>query len=137
VDLIPDRFVGEGLVEAFGFGPGQVLLVQAADARPVVADGLTAKGWTVDTVVAYRTVPTAPDPELVARCAGADAVTFASSSAVTSFVGAGLRVPPRVVCIGPITAQTAIANGLAVTAVAADHSLAGLVAATVAVLNKP
>jgi uroporphyrinogen-III synthase len=135
VDLVPGRFVGEGLVEAFEAGPGTVLLIQAADARPVVAEGLKAKGWTVDVVVAYRTVPAVPDRSMARRCTGADAVMFASASAVANFVAAGLPVPPHVVCIGPITAESARVNGLMVTAVAHEHSLAGLVDAAVAVLG--
>ena len=61
--LVPDRFVAEGLVEAFPDPPaggGRVLLAQAEAARPVLADGLRERGWDVSTVVAYRTVPVTP-----------------------------------------------------------------------------
>ena len=138
VDLVPDKFVGEGLSAAFPAGRGRVVLAQAEAARPVVADGLRGKGWTVDFVVAYRTNPAVLDPELVQRAAQADAITFTSSSTVANYLhGAGPEnVPAVVVCIGPVTAATARERGLHVNAVAEPHSLDGLVAATVAALQR-
>jgi uroporphyrinogen-III synthase len=44
-------------------------------------------------------------------------------------------VPPVVVCIGPVTAATARAAGLAVEVVAAEHSIDGVVDALVARLG--
>lgn len=137
VSLVPPRFVGEALVEAFPHGPGRVVVAQALGARPVVADGLAAKGWTVEAVVAYRTVPLAVSPPLLATAARADAITFTSASTVASYLaaaGAG-GVPRTVVCIGPITAAAATGAGLAVAAVAREHSLDGLVAATLEALR--
>ena len=68
-------------------------------ARDVIPDGLRAAGWTVDVVDAYRSRPGAARPtEQVDAVAGADAVTFASSSSVTNLCDAvGVdRVPPVV-----------------------------------------
>ncbi|MDQ3979621.1 MAG: uroporphyrinogen-III C-methyltransferase, partial [Actinomycetota bacterium] len=64
-DLTPERSVAESLVEAFPApeGPGRVLLPQAAASRPVLAEGLNAKGWEVEVVTAYRTLPAAPAPD--------------------------------------------------------------------------
>lgn len=137
VDLVPERFVGEGLVDAFGEGPGRVLVAQAEAARPVVVDGLRAKGWTVDVVIAYRTIPAVLDAALVAEAAAADAITFTSSSTVANYLQAAgaTNVPAVVVCIGPVTAATARERGLAVAAVAVEHSLPGLVIATVSALE--
>jgi uroporphyrinogen-III synthase len=39
------------------------------------------------------------------------------------------QVPPVVVCIGPVTAETARAHGLKVDAVAEEHTIDGLVRA--------
>jgi uroporphyrinogen-III synthase len=137
--LVPDRFVAEGLVEAFPDPPagGRVLLAQAEAARPVLADGLRARGWDVSSVVAYRTVPVTPPPELVQAAAAADAVAFTSGSTVDGYVrAAGLvGVPSVVVTIGPVTSAAVAAHGLEVTAEAEPHSLAGLVEATVAALT--
>jgi len=110
-----------------------VLLPQAAAARPVLGEGLRARGWQVDVVEAYRTVPGRPSAAELAAAATADAIAFTSSSTVTSWLGlAGPAVtPPVVACIGPVTAATAADHGLTVTVVAAEHTVDGLVSALV------
>lgn len=138
-DLVPERFVAEGLLEAFPSPPsggGRVLLARAREARDALPDGLTAAGWSVDVVEAYRTVPVVPDADERRRLADADAITFTSSSTVTSFVAAfGVdAVPPLVACIGPITAATARGLGLTVAVEATEHTIDGLVDALVAVV---
>jgi len=132
-DLVPSRNVAEGLVDAFPVGHGRVYLPQAADARPVLAEGLRTKGWDVDAVTAYRTVAVALDDRQRARAAESDAITFTSSSTVTNFVvAAGLpSVPALVISIGPITSATARDLGLEVSAEADPHTLDGLVDAVV------
>ncbi len=132
-DLVPERNVAEGLVDAFPVGTGRVFLPQAADARPVLADGLRAKGWQVDTVTAYRTVPVVVDERARRVAAGADAITFTSSSTVTNFLAAAGAdaVPPVVASIGPVTSSTARDLGIEVTVEADPHTLDGLVAAVV------
>src|SRR5215211_844875 len=91
-DLVPDEAVGEALVDAFPSTPddrpGRVLLAQAADARPVVADGLRAAGWGVEVVEAYRTVPAALAPDVLAAARAADAITFTASSTVRAYLEA-------------------------------------------------
>jgi uroporphyrinogen III methyltransferase/synthase len=142
-DLVPDEAVGEALVEAFPDSPddraGRVLVAQAADARPVVAEGLRAAGWGVEVVEAYRTVPVTPAPAVVEAASGAEAVTFTASSTVTAYLVAAGReaVPPVVVCIGPVTAATARDAGLEVAAVADPHTVEGLLDALVATLARP
>jgi uroporphyrinogen III methyltransferase/synthase len=122
-DLMPSTSVSEGVLEMFPNGPGRVLLPQAAVARDVLPVGLRERGWEVDVVEAYRTVP-APPP---AGPVQADAITFASSSTVANFLALGLPVPPVVVCIGPVTARTAEEAGLTVDAVAEEHTAEGLI----------
>jgi uroporphyrinogen III methyltransferase/synthase len=136
-DLVPERFVAESLLDAFPAGPGWVLLPRAAVARDVLPDGLAAGGWDVDVVEAYRTVVGTPDAGALERVADADAVTFTSSSTVTNFVEvAGVeRVPKVVACIGPVTADTARAVGIAVDVVADPHTIVGLVDALREVLG--
>ena len=70
--------------------------------------------------------------------AGADAVTFTSSSTVRSFVDALGRdaVPPVVACIGPVTATTARELGVTVTVEAEEHTIPGLVAAVRSALDR-
>jgi uroporphyrinogen-III synthase len=144
VDLIPERFVAEGLLASFPPAPpggGRVLLAQAEGARPVLAAGVARRGWSVEAVSAYRTV-SAPVPlALLDRVAMADAITFTSGSTARSFVGAipggqaSAVSTAAVVCIGPVTAGEAEAVGLKVAAVADPHDLHGLVEAVVRALQ--
>ena len=137
-DLIPERYVAESLVEAFPDpDPGassRVLLARAAVARDVLPDGLAAKGWQVEVVEAYRTVPTELGQGQIDAISSADTITFTSPSTVSSFVaaaGAG-AAPPVVACIGPVTADAARAAGLGVDVVADEHTVEGLVDALIA-----
>ena len=134
-DLVPPSAVAEALVEAFPAGAGRVLLPQAAAARPVLAEGLGAKGWTVDVVEAYRTVPARPTDEALGAAAKADAIAFTSSSTVTSWLALGATLPPVVACIGPVTAATAAEHNVPVTVVATEHTVDGLVDALVSSLR--
>jgi len=136
-DLVPERFVAEGLLDDFPAprpnDRGRVLLVRAAVARDVLPEGLRQAGWTVDVVEAYRTVATEPSERQRERVGTADAVTFTSSSTVERFVAAfGIDgVPDLVASIGPVTSATARSLGLEVTVEAAEHTTAGLVDALV------
>ena len=105
-----------------------MLIAQAEQARDDVANGLAAKGWTVHTAIAYRTVAVRPtDAELLA-VTSADAVLLASGSAVRSWVRVfGTSTPSAVIAIGPATAAVADEMGLKVDAIAADHSVGGMV----------
>jgi uroporphyrinogen-III synthase len=113
-----------------------VLLPRAAVARDVLPAGLRAKGWQVDVVVAYRTVPARPSAAALEAARRADAICFTSSSTVTNYlaVAGADAVPPLVACIGPITAATARDAGLTVDVVAEVHTTAGLVDALVAAI---
>ncbi len=136
-DLVPERYVAEGLLDAFPDPPeggGRVLVARAAEARDVLPDGLRAAGWEVDVVQVYRTVAAEITDDHRQQVGSADVVTFTSSSTVARFVEAfGTdAVPPVVACIGPITAETARDHGLDVAVVADVHSIDGLVDALVA-----
>jgi uroporphyrinogen III methyltransferase/synthase len=140
-DLVPERFVAEGLLDVFPDRPpadaassgsgagGRVLLPRAAEARDVLPKGLRAKGWQIDVVEAYRTERMRPSGEALAAVRSAQVVTFTSSSTVRGFLEVVDRgdVPPVVACIGPITADTARSLGLQVDVVAATHTVEGLV----------
>jgi uroporphyrinogen III methyltransferase/synthase len=135
-DLIPERFVAESLLDALGppSGAGRVLLARAAVARDVLPDGLRARGWEVDVVDAYRTVPAPVTEAQRAAVAAADVITFTSSSTVERTLEAlgAEALPPTVACIGPVTAATARAHGLTVDVEAPVHTIDGLVAALTA-----
>jgi len=128
VDLVPAVQRAEGFAAEFVAASAtrqRVLIAQADIAASTLADSLCQAGHHVTTVTAYRTVQQEPDRD---AATGADAVVFASGSAVESWCGAfGTVAPPLVVVIGPTTAATAGRFGLKVSAVATDHSLDGLV----------
>lgn len=130
-DLMPAEFVAEAVVEAMGHVRDMRVLLPRADiARDALPEGLRAKGADVHVVAAYRTVHRPPER---AALGDADAVTFTSSSTVRGFLaGASVPAAAKVVCIGPITAQTARELGLTVHQVADEYTEDGLIAALLA-----
>jgi len=91
-DLVPEKFVAEGLLDAFASRVvlGQrVLLPRAEGAREVLVDGLEEMGAHVHELTLYRAaVPSQPDAEGLRRLREGeiDVVTFASSSSVRNLV---------------------------------------------------
>ena len=136
-DLVapPGREAAAGLLDVFPdpSDPGRVLFPRAAQGRDTLVDGLAERGWEVDLVEAYRTVPGDVPGDVAVQVEGADAICFSSSSTVTGFLEVCGRaaVPPVVVCIGPVTADTARDAGLDVTAVAERASVDSLADAVV------
>jgi len=119
VDLVPAVARAEGLLAEFPLQPTRVLLAQADRARRTLADGLAARGHTVESVVAYRTVARRPTPDEVRALKTADAVLLASGSAAAAWADAvGAGAPPVLVAIGPVTASDAAARGLRIAHVA-------------------
>jgi uroporphyrinogen III methyltransferase/synthase len=134
-DVVPERFVAEGLVEALepiALEGKRVLVARAAEARDVLPDYLEGRGAQVDVVALYETVRERPEPEQVEAAQSADYVTFTSSSTVTNLLAAlGNRFPAqaRVVSIGPVTSEAARGAGLRVDVEAERHDVDGLLAA--------
>jgi len=132
-DLVPNRHVGEGLVEEFPVAEsgGRVLIPRAAVARDVVPDGLVEAGWNVDVVEAYQTIAASIDSDSAELVRGATAICFTSSSTAANYVAAfgAESLPPVVVAIGPITAAELKSHGVAVNSVADPHTLDNLVLA--------
>jgi uroporphyrinogen III methyltransferase/synthase len=131
VSLLPPQFVAESLLTVFPPGEGRVLLPRAAVARDVLPQGLTEKGWHVDVVDAYKTVDVVPPADLLDAALAADIVTFTAPSTVKAFMRASAgRVPSGfIACIGPVTEEAVRASGLMPAAVAAEHTIEGLVSA--------
>jgi uroporphyrinogen III methyltransferase/synthase len=134
-DIVPERFVGEELVEALAsldLNGKPVLVARAREARELLPDALRKRGAEVDVVALYETVAETPDPEALERAADADFVTFTSSSTVKNFLAAspnGVPEGAKVVSIGPITSETARQMGLTVDIEADRHDIDGLVEA--------
>ncbi len=137
VDVLPERFVAESLVDALTDVPvTNALVARAQDARDVLPDALRARGANVDVLALYETVvdPLAQDM-LTAACA-ADYVTFTSASSVRFFLqavgGQPLSPATRIVSIGPVTSEELRKHGLEPHAQAEQHDVDGLVDALLA-----
>ncbi|MDA8375353.1 MAG: uroporphyrinogen-III C-methyltransferase [Actinomycetota bacterium] len=131
-DLVPRQYVAEALVEEFPRGPGRILLPQGQLARSTVAEGLEAKGWDIETVEAYRTLPARPTAA-AGDLGTADVVLFTSSSTVENFMAIYGRaaLPQYHGSIGPITSDTMRRHGVQVDFEADPHDLNSLVNALV------
>ncbi len=134
-DVVPDRFIAEGLVEALkGIPVGRALVARAAEARDVLPDALRRAGADVDVLALYETVAEPLSEAELEALAGADYVTFTSSSTVKFFMqraGQRLRPGTRLVSIGPVTSATLAEHGLEPHVEAARHDIEGLIEALV------
>ena len=141
VSLVPRvRWDARSLVADFPGGTGRVLAPLGNLAAPVLADGLTAKGWDVDVVEAYRTVAGAgiePHVRDELAAGGFDAVVLTSGSVAARFAESVPHLPVRtqVVAIGDTTAAAARSAGIHVNAVASQASYDGVVASLIDVLE--
>jgi len=139
-DVVPDRYVAEGVLDALSardVEKDRVLVARARGSRPDLVDGLRARGATVDEVHLYEAVAEPAQPEQVERALDADYLTFTSSSTVHRFMeqlpGQGVPdTPPRVISIGPITSETVRQFGLSVSSEADPHDIPGLIEALLA-----
>ena len=144
VDVVPEEYRAEALIEVLetDFIAGErVLIPRAKVAREILPDKLREAGAEVVVPPAYESAPSSEGKNELARRLGAgevDCVTFTASSTVENFVGAfgpgeavGLLAETRVVCIGPITAETARGHGLRVDTEAEEYTIPGLVEAVV------
>jgi uroporphyrinogen III methyltransferase / synthase len=141
VDIVPERFVAEGVLAALaargGMRGARVLYPTAEGAREVLPEGLRAMGAIVDVVHAYRSVPDAEASGGMRQAIEAgevDLVTFTSASTVRGYVeavGPSLVRRVRAASIGPITSDAARAAGIDVVIEAAEATIGALVDAIV------
>jgi len=136
-DVVPERFVAEGLLEALEAEPldgRRVVVARADEARDVLPDGLRERGAAVEVVALYETVAEPLDATQKAALKEATYVTFTSSSTVRFFLSGGGFVPDgaRIVSIGPVTSETLREHGLEPDVEAERHDVDGLIAALTA-----
>jgi uroporphyrinogen III methyltransferase/synthase len=135
VDLMPLEFVAEGVLAAFaGFelAGKKMLLPRAAVARDLIPVELEKRGAQVDVIAAYRNIVPAQSAERIAQAAGADWITFTSSSTVKNFLamaGAETLKGVRIASIGPVTSATLRQHGLTVHAEAKQFTTDGILQA--------
>ena len=139
VDLMPDKYVAESLIQAFrgiALEGKRVLLPRAAVARDVIPTELSKRGAQVDVVEAYRNVVPATAGERLREILSSrkkpDWITFTSSSTVNNFLsaaGENALAGVRIASIGPVTSETVHAHGLKVDAEARQFTIDGLVQA--------
>jgi uroporphyrinogen III methyltransferase/synthase len=134
-DVVPARFVAEGLLEALAEAqaPRRVLVAQAADARDVLIEGLRAHGAEVEVLALYDTIAEPIDATGAAALADADYVTFTSASTVRFLLSQATPGPrTRIVSIGPVTSEALRAQQFEPHVEARRHDIAGLIDALVA-----
>ena len=141
VDVIPERFVAEGLLERLSVrddvADSRILYVTAEGARDVLPAGLTELGADVDVMPIYRSTPDgAGSARLVKRIEAGevDLVTFTSASGVRAFVEAvGAENAQRVAgaSIGPQTSEALREAGIEIRYTATESTIEGLVAAII------
>ena len=138
VDVIPQRFVAEGLLEIMrardDVAGSNVLYVTAEGARDLLPAGLREIGANLTVIEAYRSIPDGAGVEKLARAIEAgkvDLATFTSGSAVRGYIDAvgedlALHVPAA--SIGPQTSEALREVGIEVKVEAEESTIDGLVA---------
>jgi hydroxymethylbilane synthase len=150
VDLMPEKFTAEALVETFlkTYGVRQrlrgsrMLLPASRTTRDVIRPAMEKIGVYVEVAEAYQTVlpaAAASDVTALIREARADYILFTSPSTVTNLAAlletdhlAAPLARTRVACIGPVTAETAALHGLSVHIQPEEHTGPAIVTAIVA-----
>ena len=143
VDLMPQEFRAEGLIEALereGVSGSQILIPRAREAREILPERLKELGAEVEVVPAYETVLPEEEAEAARRALkeGVDAVTFTSSSTVKNLLrmlgeeAKELLKGVVLASIGPITSETLRRAGLEPTCEAKEYTIPGLVEAITA-----
>lgn len=136
VDLMPEEYVAEALVKEFADKESienlTVMWVRGAEARDVIAEGLTALGAIVDECIAYKTVAETEDVTGDRKRLseeGADYILFANSAGARNFFEHGNKLPQncKIASIGKITSQTLRDLGQTVDVEAAESTMEGLV----------
>ncbi len=131
-DIIPERFVAEGMAEALsGVSIARALIVRAAEGRDVLIETLRDRGVEVELLPVYETIVEPLDAETLAALEAVDYVTFTSASSVRNYLDAGGSAHARLISIGPATSEALSARGLAADVEATQHDLDGLIAALV------
>jgi uroporphyrinogen III methyltransferase/synthase len=146
VDLVPERFVAEGVLEALEKHPGglghlagsRILLPRAKKARDVLPAELAKAGARVDVVPCYETVKAEVDENTVRRLRAdpPDLAVFTSSSTIRNMVDLlgredGVRILKRctLAVLGPVTGSTAASFGKSPDIIPRENTVTSLLEA--------
>ncbi|HXU38337.1 MAG TPA: uroporphyrinogen-III synthase [Blastocatellia bacterium] len=123
------------------------LIPRAQVAREVLPDGLRRLGARVDAVEAYQTIKPDIEAETIRglfKEQSIDAITFTSSSTVSNLAAlvgledlSGLLANTVAVCIGPVTAETALKHGVARIVHPHEYNTESLVDSIVQSIGRP
>ena len=140
--LQPDKFCQEGLLKSFGklkLKSQNILIINALEARDVLAKGLEKMGAKVTVAPAYQTVARAQEHKSTRKILkDTDIITFTSSLAVKNFLAGfnkhSLKARFKntlIASIGPITSRAIRTAGFKVNIEAKEYTLEGLTKAIV------
>lgn len=142
VDLTPKEYVAEGILKEFkksGIKGKKFFLPRATEAREILPDEIRRLGGVIDVAPVYKTIRPKKEAELARKLikkGEVDVITFTSSSTVTNFASGYKKGElekiignTTVACIGPVTRDTAIRNGMTVHVMAKKYTVDGLVEA--------
>ncbi len=129
-DVVPERAVAEGLVEALRDVPfRRAVIARAKEGRDVLPDALRSRG-EVEVVALYETIAEPLSEETRSAAAAADYALFTSASSVRFFASAGGALSgPRLVSIGPATSAELRAHGAEPDIEADPHTPDGIIQA--------
>ncbi|HOX37614.1 MAG TPA: uroporphyrinogen-III C-methyltransferase [Candidatus Brocadiia bacterium] len=146
-DLLPERYVSEGLAEALiarGVSGKRVLLPRAAEANEALPSRLREAGAEVQEVAVYDTIAPRGMPPGVERLCGDEApdyVIFASPSSVRNFIAmlggdAGkILSTASIVSIGPVTSDECRRLGYNVAVEARTSTAEGIIDAILSAIG--
>lgn len=135
VDAMPEKFIGEEIVNTLGNIEGNyILLPRAEGAREELLKVLIQNKAIVHEFPLYKSITNSPDPQAWKELEkGVDFVTFTSASTVHGFFDLlGDRAKTFlsktiIACIGPITANALEPYGITAQIVAETYTTKGLV----------
>jgi uroporphyrinogen III methyltransferase / synthase len=139
VDVVPERFVAEGLLEKLGerndVAGSKILYVTAEGSREVLPEGLTSLGASVSLIHPYRSIRDGTGASRLKKALESgtvSAVTFTSASGVRAYVdlvGEEIALRAPAVSIGPQTSAAIDAAGIELLAEAEESTTDSLISA--------
>ncbi len=139
-DVLPESYRAESVIDAFSgmdIKDKKILLPRAREARSILPEELAKMGARVDEITTYITKQVEEKKQQLIELLesrGIDMITFTSSSTVKNFKAlllqdqlAKLLENVKIASIGPITSDTAVAEGITPDITATEYTIPGLI----------